>query len=309
MTAMVREFRHHPLLGTLVEVRVHGSDAATAERIDRVVVAEMSRLEQVLSIFDPSSELARWKRGEVAEPSEELRTVLGLALDWQRRSDGAFNTSAGVLTALWRAAEASGCPPSRSARRAAAARIREPAYEVLADGRVRAVADLSGIDLNAFAKGWIVDRAIDAAWAVGACGGLVVSAGGDLRHRGDQPIPVGIENPLRPFDNEPPIATIALANAALASSGRARRGFRVGDRWYAHVLDPRTGDTVDGVASISVVADDAATADVIATIAGVLPPAEAVVTADALGTACLVVSPEGERLANERWTALDHPPP
>ena len=66
--------------------------------------------------------------------------------------------------------------------------------------------------------------------------------------------------------------TIELRDAGMATSGRARRGYRIGGRWYSHVIDPRTGRTVDDVASVTVVASSAATADVLATLLGVLHP-------------------------------------
>lgn len=298
-------FSHHPLLGTLVEVRVAGCDDRTAQEVDRVVVDEIARLERVLSIHDPTSELERWKSGDVTAPSPDLAACLIEALDWHRRSDGAFSTAVGFVTAIWKEAERRGAPPTAPERRAAAARAATPAYEVGDDGVPRIVGDASAVDLNALAKGWIVDRAVDAVTADHPGVDVVVSAGGDLRHCGDRPTRIGIENPLRPYDNEPPITTIELRGAAIASSGRARRGYGIAGRWYAHVVDPRTGDTVDGIASISVVAPFAATADVMATIAGVMPPEKAVEWCQARGSACLVITTDGSRLANDAWRAIE----
>ena len=299
-------FRHHPLLGTLVEVRIgSATDPASAARLDELIVAEIARLEKVFSAFDASSELERWKRGELAEPSLDFCRAMQLALEWQQRSAGAFNTASGRVTALWREAEARGEPPTTHALDAAARAIADPLYRVDDDGIPRLLGDGTGLNLNAFVKGWIVDRAVERCVAEAETVELLVNAGGDLRHRGDQPVPVGIEHPLRPYDNEPPIATIALANAGLATSGRARRGFRIAGRWYAHVIDPRTGRTVDDLASISVVAGDAATADVLATVAGLMAPAAAVEYAAGFGAACLVIGTAGELTANDRWRQLE----
>lgn len=297
-------FAHHPVLGTLLEIRVRDTDRPTAEELDRIVLDEMVRLERVLSIHDPTSELERWKRGEVPTPSPDLTSCLVTAHGWHRRSAGAFNPSVGFVTAIWKDAERRGTPPGVAERGAAARRARSPGYTVGDDGRVRRTGDTSAIDLNAFAKGWIVDRAVDAVRAAHPSVDLVVSAGGDLRHTGRGTIVVGIENPLRPYDNEPPIARIELADAAIASSGRARRGYRVGDRWFAHVVDPRTGDTVDGIASISVVAPLTADADVMATIAGLMAPDEAVAWCESSGSACFLVTAEGRRVANDAWRSL-----
>jgi len=298
-------FCHHPLLGTTVEIRVGaGATRRTAGRLERVAIDEILRLEQVLSTYRVDSELERWKRGEVPAPSEDLCSALVLALRWQERSGGLFNTSSGTLTALWGLAEDRGVPPSHVEAAAAAAAVQHPPYRA-EDGAPQIVGDPSGINLNAFAKGWIADRALAAASLSAPHEAIVVNAGGDLCHRGASPIDVGIENPLRPYDNEPPVARIRVANCGLATSGLARRGIRIAGRWYSHVINPRTATPVDNIASISVVAADAATADVVATIAGLLPPEEATSHCTALGLACLVIDATGRHWANQAWVDLE----
>lgn len=308
-------FRHQPLLGTVVEVRCDGADDATAEAVDAAVVAEIERLEPIFTVHHPSSELRRWQRGEVEVPGPELTEVLTAALHWQTSSGGAFNPAAGAVAALWRAAEARGEPPTPAEQMAVADVVRRPLYHLDPDGVPRLdvgvdpPTDLAGdrgvIDLNALAKGWIVDRALAAGQAVAPPdANLVVSAGGDLAHAGPGSAQIGIENPLRPYDNEPPVVTVDVRGAGLATSGRARRGFRIGGRWYGHVVDPRTGATADHVAGITVVAPDAATADVVATILGLMTPADAAAHGQEQGAACLVVAPDGTVTANEHWRSL-----
>jgi thiamine biosynthesis lipoprotein len=299
-------FFHQPLLGTFVEVRLPSAvGAERAEQVDRAVIDEMSRLQAVFSAYDPDSELARWQRLEVEWPSEEFSAAMRLALTWQQRSDGRFNTASGVLTEMWRSAQSDGNVPTAADLAAVAVSIREPRFAVDPDGRAHPVGDCSGVNLNAFAKGWIVDRAGARARELVPDSDVLVNAGGDLRHAGGSPIRIGIENPLRPYDNESPLAIVRICGSGLATSGRARQGFRVNGRWYSHVIDPRTGQTVDNYASISVVAHDAATADVLATVLGLLEPADAVRYADEEGAACLLIAPDGAQTRNERWVALE----
>ena len=178
-----------------------------------------------------------------------------------------------------------------------AASIREPRFAIDGHGRPVRTGDCSMLNLNAFAKGWIVDRALELGWATGLAASIVVNAGGDLAHRGEPAVQVGVENPLRPYDNEPPLMTLALSNAGMATSGRARKGYRIGGRWYSHVIDPRTGHTVDTVASVTVIAPSAADADALATVLGVLPPDEA----DRLGAASLHVANDGTITESSAW--------
>lgn len=302
-------FVHEPVLGTMVTLNLVGSlHADGAEQVDTAMMAEFDRLEQIFSVYRSDSEMQCWKRGAIAPhaTSPEFRTAMAAALDWQRRSDGRFNTSTSTITDLWWAAVERGTPPSSEERRTAVAAIAEPTFEIDAEGAPVPTGEVSGVNLNAFVKGWIVDRALTATVAAAAqvCEhptDVLISAGGDLRHAGPHRQRVKVENPLRPYDNEPPLCTISIRDQAVATSGRARRGFNIDGRWYAHVIDPRTGHPVDRIASISVIAHDAANADVLATVLGVLPPHEAIAAASDDGVACLVIASGGERFTNPVW--------
>lgn len=296
-------YEHQGLLGTVIDVRVVADDETTADAADAVAVAEILRLERVFSAFDDHSELCRWRNGERFVASPEFTELMGRALDWQIRSDGGFNPLTGELSGLWRQAEADGEPPNRSELAAAAASIRAPRYEMV-DGMPVAAGDCSALNLNAIAKGYVVDAALDAACGPGVAW-VCVNAGGDLAHRGSGSVRAGIENPHRPYDNEPPLLVIEVANAALATSGDARRGFRVGGRWFGHVLDPSTGWPVEEIASISVVAGNAITADSLATVAGVMAPADAVDFLDGLDDVQgLVIRRDRRQLTTAGWADL-----
>ena len=302
--------RYEPLLGTVVEVRVALSEPvglvyadeveSSASEIMDCVADEMDRLSEVFSAVSDTSELSRWSRGELDKPGAELAAVLESALDWQRRSGGRFNPASGVLSAFWRRVEAAGVIPDRHLLADLAQSIAEPRWTV-ENGRIIRTGDCRDINLNAFAKGWIVDRAAAHAMRLFSPESLSVNAGGDLVQIGAETLLVGIENPLRPYDNEPAIATVTVADQGLATSGGARRGFVVDGERFSHVIDPRTGWPVDHIASISVIGPDAATADVLATILGMLQPDAAITEADDHAVACCVIDATGNMFANERW--------
>jgi thiamine biosynthesis lipoprotein len=72
------------------------------------------------------------------------------------------------------------------------------------------------IDLSGIAKGFAVDRAVDALKAAGVTRGFV-DAGGDLAVFGDHEVSVGVRDPAEPRRLS---AIVRLGNAAFASSGR-----------------------------------------------------------------------------------------
>ncbi|MFN8018455.1 MAG: FAD:protein FMN transferase [Acidimicrobiales bacterium] len=327
---------HQPVMGTHLELQITAPDQATAQEAEALIVAEAMRLQDRFTVFDEASELCRWRSGALAEPGPELAVLLGLAADWQRRSGGAFNPLAGVLTDRWLAAEQGAEAPPADELAALAASIREPRFdrsdrvpspgtagavgaagvagaargvEGVEGDRIVRLGPCDGVDLNALAKGHVVDLLAARAMAALPISRLVVNAGGDLVHRGDGVLGVRVEDPHHPYDNVPPLVRIEVANRAVATSGRARRWFLVAGRHRSRVLDPRTGQPVDDTPSATVVAPDAATADVLATVASVLPPEEAVAFVDGLAlegidAACLVVDAEGAQHASAAWPAL-----
>ncbi|MGA9276379.1 FAD:protein FMN transferase [Ilumatobacter sp.] len=294
-------YRHTHLLGTLIEVRLRGAEPAALDVVNRLVVDAIVRLQAVFSVFDEQSELSRWKRGEVDQPSAELVTVMSAAHEWQERSLGAFNPMTGLLSDVWLRAEERSSVPTAAELYEVASSIARPRFEITG-GRLRRTGDCAALNLNAIAKGFIVDRASDLAMSSGDISMIVVAAGGDVLQRGAPAAKVGIENPLRPYDNEPPLTVIDLADAGLATSGAARRGVQIDGRRFSHVIDPRTGEPVDRQASISVVAPDAMTADVLATTLGMTNPAAAIDASTSFPEcACLVIGVDGSRWADQTW--------
>ena len=291
--------RHHPLLGTFVDIRILDDDIDenVANDIDDQVVAEMTRLQSVCNRFDPTSELERWKRGEVERASPDLKAILALALEWEKRSLGSFSTNTGHLSNLWKAAETRNELPSDAELADAVALAQSKAYDIV-DGQPVRIGDLTGVDLNAIAKGWIVDRASEVAATAHPEIEFIVDAGGDLRYRGEKPLIFGVENPLRPYDNEPPLMTFSSGPCGIATSGGARKGFTVGSTRYSHFLNPESGQSFDHFASITIVAADTAAADVVATICGGLEPHQAIETAENLQCACFIVQNSGEVVLN-----------
>jgi FAD:protein FMN transferase len=88
---------------------------------------------------------------------------------------------------------------------------------------------------------------------------FVVDAGGDLRHKGQRRIRVGLEHPN---DRRLVIGTANLRNRALCACGTARRSW--GDGVH-HLIDARSGAPARNVIATWVTAEDAALADGLAT--------------------------------------------
>ncbi len=245
--------------------------------IESLALAEIDRLEAIFSIYNPLSELRRWRAaaspGTSHQISHELATLLRLSAQWQVRSGGAYNPAIGAVFDQWKAAEATGVVPSVALTDEWAAQLGPVPYEV-SSNEVLCIGDCTGLSFNSLAKGLIADRVAEhlmslADGTVRSVENVTVNLGGDLRTV-NRLLRIGIEHPTRPFDNEPPVAVIELRNGGVATSGASRRPIVIGDQQFSHIIDPRTCRPVLRTdVSVTVVADDAANADVLATIVSV----------------------------------------
>jgi thiamine biosynthesis lipoprotein len=149
------------------------------------------------------------------------------------------------------------------------------------------------LDLGAVAKGLAVDAA---ARELEPFRDFAIDAGGDLylagRNPAGEPWCVGIRHPR--LDGQL-VDVLHVSNKAVCTSGDyERRGPDGGDGQH-HILDPRTGSSPLGVASVTVVADTAMLADGLATAAFALGPAAGIALLVRHDVDGLILTPNLER--------------
>jgi thiamine biosynthesis lipoprotein len=198
--------RARPLLGTFVSVRAEGAprqDAAIAAAFNAV-----EKVERLMSCHDPSSELSRLNESghRRAVPVHPWTfEVFRLAVALFRHSAGSFDCAIGGRQA------AAGRLPSRGGERSAADGSSDD-IDLSAGDFVRYRRKLH-IDFGGIAKGFAVDRAVDALRRAGATSGAV-NAGGDMRSFGANAEPVHVRLP----GNEGLAAIGEIRDAAVATS-------------------------------------------------------------------------------------------
>jgi len=307
-------YRFHAdhVLGTSLDIAVAAGNPATALMAAEAARAEVARLDGLLSGWRPDSDLSRLNAAGVAAVSPELFAVLTACERWGAATDGAFSCRLGAVEALWRGAEAGGFAPE-AAMLEAAARAAANAQIALDRGsrQVRLGAGTT-LAIDGLAKGWIIDAAGAAALrAAPDVTGLMIDIGGDLRCWGRagpaRDWQVGVVDPARPADNDAPLLTLALANKAVAASGRGPRDRCIGGTRYSHLLSPVSGDAAaNETVFAAVAADRAADADALATALAVVPPQVGLALARRFaGVEALLITGSGERLQSGGWASLE----
>jgi FAD:protein FMN transferase len=316
----LEEFQFHQdgILGTSLDLTVVCREASQADAALAAVLDEIERLRRILSTYDSSSEISRL--AAAAGPvrgSPELLDVLGACEVWRVRSDGAFNAQLGDLVALWTDAAKAGRLPDEQALAEAVRRAAQPLWQIDAAAGTVARIGPGRANVSALAKGYIIEKAAQAAMTRDpALTGLLLAIGGDLRVMGsavegpDSPWLIGVVDPKHCQENAPPLTRLRLADRAVATSGHYERYSTIEGKRYSHILDPRTGRPVEGVAGATAVAPDAATADALSTTLCVLAPEDGLrLAASVRGAECLIVGEDGRTYASAGWAALEAPAP
>jgi thiamine biosynthesis lipoprotein len=283
-----RVFAEQPLyfrgscMGTTYAVTVAGNlEKSSLNKIAEQVSDELERIEQIFSLYRPTSELSRFNEVTSSEwmaVSPDLFAVTKRAIDLAGQSNAAFDPTVAPLVRLWRLQQVTNdwSPPSAQEIAETKKQVGFRLLHLRDDPPAikRLVAGVS-LDLNALVEGWAIDRVIKLLQQNGVNDALV-ELGGEFRAFGhkhdDQPWKIGIENPLEPGSL---YATASLSNAALATSGNYRQSIEYRGRHYGHILNARTASPVEhDLIAVSVLAGDAATADGWATALMILGPAE-----------------------------------
>ena len=281
-----------------------------AERCLREAEARLRSVEARMSTWIETTEvstLGAAAAGQVVPLSPETVDVLRAARAAHAATDGAFDVTCRPLVALWRRAAERGKAPNEAELADARDASRWPLIELTDGGAVKHRASAE-VDLGGIAKGYAVDRAAAVIRAAGAEGGMV-DVGGDLacfgRPASGRTWSVDVKHPFAPGK----LATLALAEGAVCTSGDYARFVEIAGTRYSHILDPRSGRPAGSVVAVTVVARTAMTADVWATALSVLGPAGL----DRLphGTEAMLVTgtkPDHRVLCTPGFHALIQPP-
>ena len=288
--------RDEAIMGTAIHVELWSDDRAAAECAIDAVIAEMHRIDALMSPYKEDSELSLINREAAQRPvrvCDELFTLLARSLAFSELSHGAFDityASAGHLYDYRRHVR-----PTDAELAVARAAIGYRNLLLDADARtVRFGRAGMRIDLGGFAKGHAVDNGVAILARHGVRHG-VVAAGGDSRMLGDRcgrPWTVGVRDPRRADDV---VALLPLEDVAVSTSGDYERYFDDGDERCHHLIDPRTGKSPTTIRSVTVIAADGLTSEALSKTVFVLGVERGMqIVASVPGVDAVVVDAQGQ---------------
>jgi len=254
------------------ELKLWSDERARADRVARVAIADVLRIEAKFSRYRDDSVTSAINRAAGGAPvaiDGETAALLRYAERCHRLSGGRFDLTSGVLRRAWDFRRRPPLIPTDAEVAAARELIGWERVE-WDDAHVRLPERGMELDFGGVGKEYAADRAATICADHGIAHGLV-NLGGDVRIIGAQPDGsawrVGIRHPRR---DDAVIGTVEVRAGAVATSGDYERYFEIGGRRYCHLLDARNGHPVSHWQSATVVAPLAILAGTFATIAMLL---------------------------------------
>jgi len=278
---MVFDSGYRTVMGTLADVKVVAEDSAAAQKSITAAFEQFEEVERLMSYHDPNSQINQINRDAFRYPvkvDESIFKVLEEAVKFSRLSDSAFDITVAPLIDLWNAAEEADKLPTQEEIDAAKAKvgsdnlILDPSHKT-----VRFAVEGMKLDLGGIAKGYAIDKAIEAIQEAGAFGAMV-DVGGDIRVFGTPPRnkkfwSIGMQDPKDTSDVVGPGVYLLVLNvndAAVTTSGDYRRYVSIQGQQFSHIIDTATGESAIDLTSVTIITHTAMKADALATAVTVL---------------------------------------
>ncbi|SEL39007.1 thiamine biosynthesis lipoprotein [Chitinophaga rupis] len=258
------------LMGNRFEITVVSDDAAWAQERINDAIAEIQRIERLLTTFNEDSETNRINRYAGIMPvkvSAEIIALIQRATRISRLTQGAFDITYGAVNkSLWNFdTHMNALPDAATARKMVRLINFRNVIVDEAGGTVFLKEKGMRIGFGGIGKGYAAECAKSLLQRLGVTSGIV-NAAGDLtvwgRQPDGQPWTVGIANPdqaNRLF------SSLQLSDMALATSGNYEKYVFINGKRYSHTIDPRTGLPVSGIKSVSILCPNAEIADALTT--------------------------------------------
>ncbi len=262
------------LMGCHFDITVVAADTTRGDAYIQLAVDEISRIEKLISSWDPASQTSEINRNAGIQPvrvDRELFDLIQRAMGISQLTDGAFDISYASMDRIWRF---DGTMTEMPSEREIAASIQRVGYtHIQLDAKSSTVfLEKKGmkIGFGAIGKGYAADKAKSLLMEKGVTAGII-NASGDMNTWGQQPDgsdwKVAITNPL---DKTRSFGLLPVRNSAVVTSGNYEKYVVLEGKRYAHIIDPRTGYPSSGILSVTVFAPKAELADALATSVFVL---------------------------------------
>lgn len=243
------------LMGCQFDITVVAQNELEANRYIEIGANEVTRIEKLISEWDSTTQISAVNKNAGIKPVKVDKEVFDLivrSIKISDLTDGAFDISWAGMNHIWRF---DGSMKRLPTKEEVAAAVSTVGYKniVLNAKDTTVYLKLKGMRLGfgGIGKGYSADKAATLLKSMGVSGGII-DASGDITAWGNQPDGkpwmIGITNP---FNKEKIFSWFPFDGHSIGTSGNYENFVMFDGIRYTHIIDPRTGWPVHGVASVT----------------------------------------------------------
>lgn len=239
-----------------------------AEEAVDASLKEIQRLDKMLSVGNPSSEISLINSAGTGSVSDDTAVMIAKALEVGDRTNGRFDITIYPLMVEWGFTSDNFHVPEKDRLDQLLTRVDYKEVQLDRENNTVTIGEEQGIDLGGIAKGFTSDRIMEIFREYGLTSGMV-TLGGNVECLGTKTDGslwrCGIKDP---YNTEAMLGVVSIQDRAVITSGAYERNFtdeKTG-KLYHHIIDPLTGYSAEeGLISVTIVSESGMLADALST--------------------------------------------
>lgn len=295
------------LMGGRFDISIVDKNSISAEKNIDEVIAEITRIENLISDWKPTSQVSEVNQNAGVKPIKVDREVFELAqraIKLSKITNGGFDVSFAALDRIWKFDGSMTEMPSAEAIKKSVGKV---GYKnIILDSTTSTIfLKLKGmkIGFGALGEGYATDKCRAMMIAKGVQAGII-NGSGDMSTWGKQPSgkdwKIGITNPFMP---EKILAAIPLKEGAVTTSGSYEKFVVFNGKRYSHIINPATGYPATGLCSVTVFGPNAETANGLSTSMMVLGQKEGLLLLQKFPDySCVMITDKGKVIKSKNFS-------
>ncbi|MCL1639788.1 FAD:protein FMN transferase [Elizabethkingia sp. HX WHF] len=265
ISAQVQRSRLVTLMGSRFQITLVDKDSISAERNIDQAIAEITRIENLISEWRPETQISQVNQNAGIKPVKVDKEVFDLTkkgLYFSKLTDGAFDISIVAMDKIWKFDDSMNELPSEQAIKES---VRNVGYQNIILDSTNSTIFLKNpgmkIGFGSIGKGYAADKTRDLMKSMGVKAGII-DASGDISTWGTQPDgkpwAIGINNP---FNDHKMAAILYFKENAVTTSGSYEKYAEIHGKRYSHIMNPKTGYPSTGLTSVTITGPNATMAN------------------------------------------------
>ena len=254
--AQVLRKRTTKLMGARWDFTIVAKDSRTAEQNIDTCIAEVTRIENLISDWIPTTQVSQVNSNAGIKPvkvSAEVFELTKRALHLSEITGGGFDISFAAMDRIWKFDGTMTDMPTPEAIKKSVEKV---GYKNIVLDSVNSTIYLRipgmKIGFGALGEGYAADRCRSMMLARGIKAGIV-NGSGDMSTWGKQPNgkywTIGITNPAKTTQL---IKVVSLKQGSVVTSGSYEKFVEFSGKRYSHIINPQTGYPATGLTSVTI---------------------------------------------------------